>query len=243
MSSKEQIRGPVSKREEMRERRRKQERGQSIAIIAVVVVLALVVLGLLIAPSISSYIDSQKPVGEIVTPKANPRPNANGLSMGDPNAPVKVVIYSDFQCPACKNFVDSNEPTVITDDIKTGKVFYTYAPFSFIGPESFQAANAALCAADQNKFWEYHDYIFANQTGENTGDFSDRRLVAFAQQLGLDMTKFNTCFKANTHKQQYTDTYNKGVTDGVTATPSIFVNGVKADDPMKAIADAVAAVK
>ena len=236
MSGKEQVYGAVSKRDELRERRRKQERTQSIGIIATVVVLALVVVGLLIYPSL-------KPIGAINIPTPNPRPNANGLSMGEPNAPVKVLIYSDFQCPWCKNFIDNNEPTVLNNYIKTGKVLYTYVPFSFLGKESTQAAAAALCAADQNKFWEYHDIIYANQTGENIGDFSDRRLVAFAQQIGLDLNKFNSCFNGGKFNQQVTASYKQGVDAGVTVIPTLFVNGVKADDPMKAIADAVAAIK
>ncbi len=91
--------------------------------------------------------------------------------------------------------------------------------------ESDQAANAAMCASEQDKFWEYHDYLFANWNGENQGSFNNKRLVAFAEALGLDMTKFNDCFSAN----RYRDVINKDLADGETAgvqgTPSVFVDG------------------
>ena len=105
------------------------------------------------------------------------RPQAQGLSMGDPNAPVKVEEYGDFQCPACRIFHESQEGQLIEKYIKTGLVYFTYTPFSFIGDESVKAAEAAYCAADQGKFWEYHDMLYANQTAENKGDFADSRLM------------------------------------------------------------------
>ncbi|MCK4724611.1 MAG: thioredoxin domain-containing protein, partial [Anaerolineales bacterium] len=88
------------------------------------------------------------------------------------------------------------------------------------------AANASMCAADQNRFWDYHDMLFANWNGENQGAFNDKRLVAFAEALvGLDMPAFNQCFEANLHVDEINDDFLMGRESGVTGTPSVMVNG------------------
>ncbi len=91
---------------------------------------------------------------------------------------------------------------------------------------SHAAAEAASCAGDQNMFWQYHDILFANQTGENVGDFTAKRLTTYAQALGLDMTQFNACYTGGKYHQQIIDDYDQGVKDGVTQTPSFLVNGI-----------------
>jgi protein-disulfide isomerase len=138
------------------------------------------------------------PIGEVKSANPLTRPEVNGSSTGNPAAPVKVEEFADFQCPACGVFSVSLEPILINEYVRTGKVYYTFYPYSFIGKESTAAAEAAYCAQDQNKFWEYHDTLFANQTGENVGDFDDRRLQAFADNIGLDLKLFNSCYKNGT---------------------------------------------
>jgi protein-disulfide isomerase len=88
------------------------------------------------------------------------------------DAPVVLVEFSDFQCPYCKKFTDEIEPAIMRDFVSTGKVLFKYVPYSFLddnspGRESKNAAEAAYCAGDQGKFWEYHDMLFTNQGGEN----------------------------------------------------------------------------
>ncbi len=183
---------------------------------------ALAVAGVLIYPSFT-------PVGAIVTVTPNPRPNAQGTSMGDPNAPVKVIEFADFQCPYCRQFTETQELSIVQNYISTGKVYFTYVPDSFIGPDLVAAAEAAYCAADQGKFWEYHDMLYANQTSENSGDFSQNRLLAFGQQLGLDMTQFKSCVTANTYSQQVQQGLAQAQQAGVQATPSFTVNGKLVD--------------
>jgi protein-disulfide isomerase len=208
----------VSKRQILRDKRRKEQRRQQYIILITAGVVILILAGILIYPQV-------KPIGEITVPTFLTRPNINGLSMGDPNAPVKVEEFADFQCPACKNFTDSLEPGIISSYVATGKVFYTFYPFSFIGKESFAAAEAGYCASDQGKFWEYHDILFANQTGENIGDFTDRRLRAFAEKIGMDLAKYDTCYKKGTYQQKVLDDVTYGDKFTVTQTPSFVVNG------------------
>jgi protein-disulfide isomerase len=216
-----------SKRQVIKEQRAKRQKQQRLVLILVIAGAALIVAALLIVPPL---LRASAPVGEVIpiTPVARPQANAN--SEGDTNAPVLVEVWSDFQCPACRIFAQEIEPRIVQNYVATGKALYVYRQYPFIDDnsvtkESDQAANASMCAADQNRFWDYHDILFANWNGENAGSFADKRLVAFAQALGLDMNKFNTCFKANTFKAQINKDLQDGIKAGVNGTPSVFVNG------------------
>jgi len=213
----------MSKREELKAKRRKQLMQQRLTVIGIIVVGALFISGILIYPSLA-------PVGAISVPTLVSYPQVKDNTMGDPNAPVKLTIYADFQCPACGNWTKDNEPSFIAKYVATNKVYFVYTPFSFIddngpGTESKDAAAAAFCAMDQGKFWQYHDMLYANQTGENTGDFSAKRLAAFAQKLGLDMNQFNSCFNSGKYKSTVLQDKAEGTTLGVSATPSFAING------------------
>ena len=220
----------VSKRQAIREQRARKQRQERLAMILGISVVALVIAGLLIIPSIQN---AAAPVGEIVTITPDPRPQANFNTMGDPNAPVQIEEFSDFQCPFCKRFTDETEQQIVENYVATGKVYFVYTPFgpagNWIGPESKAAAEAAFCAGDQNKFWEYHDILFANQTGENVGDFSNKRLMAFAQSLNLNMDQFKSCFDSHKYSDQIDQGLVKGRQAGIGGTPSFLVNGKKVE--------------
>jgi protein-disulfide isomerase len=213
----------VSRREELRNRRRQQQQRQRLFLIGGVAIVAVILAAILIVPGI---IANSQPLGDIANPTQSSHPQASGTSMGNPNAPVKVDIYSDFQCPYCKEFADTYEERLITDLVSSGKVYFTYIPFKVIGPESDTAAQASLCASDQNKFWEMHDILFANQGAENSGIFTDRRVKAMAQLVpGLDMNQFNSCMSSNKYSNQLAQDEVKGTQIGVNSTPSFVVNG------------------
>jgi protein-disulfide isomerase len=186
---------------------------------------ALVVAALLILPSI-------KPIGEISLPEFRERPMADGRAMGDPDAPVVIQVFEDFLCHACASFSIDTEPRIEETYIVTGDVYYVYRHYAFLdtnipGEESHQAASASMCAADQDRFWDYHDVLFANLDKWNIGYFSDRRLVAFAEEIGLDMTTFEPCFEDRVHYGLINDEFELGNQMFVTGTPSVFVNGVQ----------------
>jgi protein-disulfide isomerase len=153
------------------------------------------------------------------------RPNANGMSMGDPKAAVKVEDYSDFQCPYCAEFSNKEEQPIVDKYVATGKIQYTFVPFSFIGNESITTAMAAYCAADQNKFWEFKQVLYTNQGAENSGVFSNNNIDRFASQAGLSMADFRSCFSSNKYLQKVQDDVTNGKTRGVQGTPYFFVNG------------------
>jgi protein-disulfide isomerase len=100
-----------------------------------------------------------------------------------------------------------------------------YKHSAFLGPESTWAAQAAECAANQGKFWEYHDLLFNRQKGENQGAFVKDNLLGFAKELSLDMTKFEPCLKNDETLARVQADTQEGQQYGVTGTPTFFVNG------------------
>lgn len=215
--------GASTKRQATREKRRQQQRKQRMFIVLGVIIAAVVVAALLIIPSLL-------PAGDINTITPIERPMVDGKALGNPDAPVKIDVYEDFQCPACRSYSENIEPRVVEDFVATGQVYYVYRQFPFlddraVGKESDQAANASMCAAEQDRFWDYHDMLFANWNGENQNSFSNKRLVAFAEALGLDMSAFNSCFNNNTYQDEINSELEQGKSIGVSGTPSVLVNG------------------
>ncbi len=215
----------MSKRQARREQvRRKEQRGRLIGI-GLITIGAIFVAFLLIYPNV-------KPVADVATAEPQSYPQADKTALGDPNAPVKIDAYEDFQCPSCRKYTEETEPLIIKNLVATGKVYYVFHNYPFLdgagagnGGESDQAANAAMCASEQNKFWEMSATIFANWNGENQGAYNDRRLTAFAEKTGLDMTAFNACFEAKKYKAEIQADFDGGNAIGVQGTPSVFVNG------------------
>lgn len=146
--------------------------------------------------------------------------------LGDKNAKVTVIEFADFQCPFCENFFTNVEANIKKDYVDSGKVKFAFRHYAFLGQESTDSANAAECANDQGKFWEYHDYLYTHQGSENSGAFSKENLKGFAATLGLDTGTFNDCLDTNKDKANVDKDIKEGGTAGVNGTPATFVNGV-----------------
>jgi len=188
----------MSKRQEIRQKRARQERTQQIMLIVGIVIVAAAIVGWIAL--------SQQPVAGMVPPRLITVPQPNLNAAGDPNAPVKIIEYADFQCPFCMNFWRDTEAQVMDTYVKTGKVYFIYRSVgAFLGAGSARAAEAAYCAGDQGKFWDMHDSLFTNQGPENANSLADNRIVAIAQQVsGLDMGAFNTCFTGGKYASKVT---------------------------------------
>jgi len=148
----------------------------------------------------------------------------NSPIMGDKNAPVTIVEFSDFECPFCGRFSQTTLPQIITDYIEKGKVQLVYRnfPLSF-HKNSRNASNAALCAREQGGdkvFFKYHDTLYINQTS-----FSDENFKKWATDLGLKATQFNSCYDTKKYDKEIDTDFNEGQSYGVTGTPALFVNG------------------
>ncbi|MCA9848652.1 MAG: thioredoxin domain-containing protein [Dehalococcoidia bacterium] len=154
----------------------------------------------------------------------------NGNVVGDPNAPVRIIEYGDFQCPHCENFFQTIEPTLMEEYVQTGKATFEFRNYAFIGPESTRAAEAALCAADQNQFWNFHDILFLRQGRENSGVFSDSNLKGYARTIDdavddFDYNAWESCFDAGTYEAQVTEENRSATNAGIGSTPTVLVNG------------------
>lgn len=145
--------------------------------------------------------------------------------MGEVDAPVVVVEYGDYQCPACGRFASTVKPKIVEEFVKTGKVRFVFRSFQFIGEESQWAAEAAECANEQGKFWEFYDKLYSSQAGENAGAFRKENLEGFAAELGLQTEQFNQCLASG----KYTDKVKAETLEaqnlGLRSTPSVLVNG------------------
>lgn len=145
--------------------------------------------------------------------------------MGNKNAKVKVVEFADFQCPFCKQWFSTVETSLINDYVKTGKVAFYWRDYPFLGQESNLAANAARCANEQGKFWEFHDYLYQHQGQENSGAFSADNLKQFGATLGLNTDQFNSCIDSGKYNSAAQKDLSDGQKAGVTGTPTVFING------------------
>jgi protein-disulfide isomerase len=149
--------------------------------------------------------------------------------LGNPEAPARLVEYSSFACPACADF--HNEVTRnIVDRIRAGEMSLTYVPVILNG-ESDRAVKAALCAADQGFFWEYHDLLFNWQEVYSATAFQSSRLEAGAEALGMDVGQFNTCRRGNVPEITMDNAQAAFRASGGTGTPTIELNGERLAPP------------
>ena len=137
---------------------------------------------------------------------------------GDFNAPITLVEFSDFECPFCQRHLPTLQK-ILTDYPQKVRLVYKQFPLS-LHPNSQKAAEASECAAEQGKFWEYHDQLFQNQTV-----FSADNFKKWAGELNLNQTQFNNCLDSNKYYQKVQDDLQEGVSKGVRGTPTTFING------------------
>jgi protein-disulfide isomerase len=166
----------------------------------------------------------------ILTPSDIP---SSGSTLGNPDAPITIDLYSDFQCPYCQRFALEIEPKLVDEYVRTGKAKIVFHDFivadQYTGgtSESLDASNAARCAADQGKWWRFHDWLYANQFGENVGSFTEDRLKAIGAQAGLDTARFDQCVDSGQHDSEIQAAQGQ-IPEEVTGSPTILVNGKKA---------------
>ncbi|TBR09666.1 MAG: disulfide bond formation protein DsbA [Candidatus Nitrosotenuis sp.] len=142
---------------------------------------------------------------------------------GNPSAPITIVEWGDYQCTYCHLFHDSSLEVIKDEYLKSGKANLVFRDFPLNGPASVLAAEASHCAKDQGKFWEYHNEVYRNWNGENTGWVSKDSLSKFAQNVGLDVDQLKSCLDSSKYKQQVLDTYDLGQKIKIDATPSFLI--------------------
>ena len=141
--------------------------------------------------------------------------------LGKNDAPVTIVEFSDYQCPYCGRFYTETLPQIKSQYIDTGKVKLVFRdfPLSF-HPEALPAATAANCADEQGKYWEFHNKVFENQQTMNSASYK-----LWAEELGLDTAKWETCTKDTKIRAEIQKDFNDGTAAGVQGTPAFVING------------------
>lgn len=149
-----------------------------------------------------------------------------GYSRGSPSAPVTVVEFSDFGCPYCGKFALESLPELSREFIESGQVRWQYIPFELgIFPNGGQAALAAECAGEQERFWEMHDLLYMRQREWKPSAAPEPLFRGYAQSLGLNLARFGSCYRENRPAERIALNNRVAAELGVRATPSFLVNG------------------
>ena len=143
--------------------------------------------------------------------------------LGDPNAPITLVEFGDYQCHYCNVFFQSIEEDIIKNYVETGKVKMIFKDYNIIGPDSINASHGAHCANEQELFWEYHDILYSNWTGENNGWASSSNLRIFADEINVNVDKWTECMNEKTHSKRIIDSNNDAKSLQLTGTPAFFI--------------------
>jgi protein-disulfide isomerase len=203
------------------------------------------------AVSAQSSDDTELTWAPLVTPPPvlqppiwSPTDEVDGFSMGSADAPVVVEVWEDFQCPFCQRFTFEIEPSIVEQYVESGDVRLVFRNLAFLGNESHWAAVAGSLAADQNMFWPFHDYLFANYQGKESGGFHIDRLVEMGEAAGLDMDTFKEGLALENARQRFAEIEAEARRDaglaGINATPTVTINGVPLQAPdFASIADAI----
>lgn len=161
-----------------------------------------------------------------------PEALADGRTLGDADAPVTLEVWSDFQCPACGQLAERVEPKLIRKYVTEGMLRIVLRDAAFQGKrsgaaydESVEAAAGARCAAEQDLYWPFHDWLFANQVGENDGAFRDERLRGIATAAGLDVVAWDACRATGEQQAAVRAETQQALAQGIDRTPTMILNG------------------
>jgi len=144
--------------------------------------------------------------------------------LGNPNAPITIVEFGDYQCHQCYNWFHNTKPMIMRDYIDTGKANLIFVDFAFLGKDSPKASQATYCADDQNMYWEYHKSLYNSQESKiDSGWANSERLKAFAFNLNLDMELFNECLDSEKYSKRVQYNSQQARDNGVRGTPGFFI--------------------
>lgn len=221
---------------EARERRQKQrQRNQQGYILLGIVAIVIVAFALIVVSSQPTEAPIPAGVDQVYAGLVRSESNEGYPRLGNPDAPVKVDEYSSFSCPHCAEFHEQTLP-LIMERAQRGEVLFTFKPMLTGNiPNAEGAARTALCAGKQDKFWEMHEVLFDWHTRFGNSAFTQARLLAGVEELGLNTGSFNSCFNTNS----ISNTISSASSEGVAATPTIKINNVEVEWDNAAILAAI----
>jgi len=151
---------------------------------------------------------------------------ATGIERGAPDAPVRIMEFSDYQCPACQDFFRRTKPFLDREYVDEGEALFVYFDFPLYEahPNAFLAARAARCAGDQDGYWEFHDRIFQTQPEWSGLSDPSSRFEGMAQEVGLDRSEFRSCLRSDRHAEVVSANRILGEQLGVSGTPTIILD-------------------
>ena len=186
---------------------------------AIGIIVAVVIVGIAVASFNSESSESEPKTHNLDPSKGSP-------ILGSEDAPVTIIEFGDYQCPFCKRWNENTKPLIELNYINTGKANMIFVDLAIIGPDSKDVHAGSYCAEEQGLYWEYHDYIYANQGHENDGWANAENIKKIISGLeGIDTDAFKECINSKKYESRVNDNYIEASRTGASSTPSFLIMG------------------
>ena len=198
--------------------------------------LSILVAGIMISGSVIYSLSLGEPrkgtaqIKETLEEVLVPKIESFDVVLGDPSAKVTLIEFGDYQCPFCGKFFKDSEPLIRENYVKTGKIKFVWRDFAFLGPESLLGGQAAHCAKDQGKYWEFHDAIMEEEQidgKEHNGNLNEIKFSEMARNLKMNVENFGGCLASEKYKDVGKSAYDSAIALEVNSTPTLFINSRK----------------
>jgi len=198
----------ISKREQLRRKRQVEKRKKTITFLAITAAVILLIGLAAILPRLFNRNVSFE--------------QGEGFYLGNPDAPITVVEFSRYTCSHCKTFADTMEANFIEKYVDTGHVYFRYVNLASGNDGLLNAGEASYCAAEQNKFFEYKNYLYTYAFSED--GFETESLVNYAESADLSVQDFSECLESDKYRDAYVNDQSYAQSVGIPGTPSFYVN-------------------
>lgn len=179
-----------------------------------------VIIGILFA-SLLAFNTSETQTNALILNKENLLKGTTIL--GDPNAEITIIEFGDYQCTFCYKFHKETMNKIYEKYVIEGNVNFVFRDFPLNGEPSIMASEASYCAQEQGEFWKYHNTLYNNWGGENTGWITEDSLLMFAKDSGLKLQEFDSCMKNSKFQQKVLDNEQFAKEININATPSFLI--------------------
>lgn len=180
------------------------------------------------SPAGTTATTSSEPAGTVVEAPVTQQaqfkrydiPVENAYAIGPADAPITIVEFSDYQCPFCRRWHDEVYEPLLAAYPGQIRLVYRHLPLTSIHPDAMSAAEAAMCAGEQDAYWQYHEKLFSSETLGNP------TYIQYAQDLNLNMATFESCLSDHKYQQAIQQDSDFALNLGIRSTPTFFINGL-----------------